>query len=151
MPEPGHIVKLIENCIFTPMKRFLAFILLFIYSATTVGATVELHYCMGKLSGWSLSWTEAKSKECSKCGMEKTEKSDKGCCHDESKLLKVQDDQKANHLSLEIYKLPVAAPVISNHAVVCTITGINGVLPHSNAPPRSSGTDICIYNCTFRI
>jgi hypothetical protein len=133
------------------MKRFLAFILLFIYSATTIGATVELHYCMGKLSSWSLSWTEAKSKECSKCGMEKTEKSDKGCCHDESKLLKVQDDQKANSLSLEIYKLPVAAPAINNHTVVYLLPEINGVLPHSNAPPRSSGTDICIYNCVFRI
>jgi hypothetical protein len=133
------------------MKRFPAFILLLIYSITSIGATVQLHYCMGKLSGWSLALTEAHSNECSKCGMEKTESSDKGCCHDESKLLKVQDDQKANYISLEIYKLPVAAPVISDHTIAGSLPETKGLLPQSNAPPRSSGIDICIYNCVFRI
>lgn len=133
------------------MKRFLAFIVLIVYSATTIGATVQLHYCMGKLESWSLVWAGPKSKECNKCGMEKTESSGKGCCHDESKILKVQDDQKVNHLSLEIFKLPVAAPLISNHTIVYSLPEINGVLPFSNAPPRSSGADICIYNCVFRI
>jgi hypothetical protein len=133
------------------MKRFFAFILVLIYSVTTVGATVQLHYCMGKLSGWSLAWTEAKSKECSKCGMEKTESSDKGCCHDESRLLKVRDDQKANYLSLEIYNIAVAAPVFTNHTIAYSLPEIDGLLPQSNAPPRSSGTEICIFNCVFRI
>ena len=133
------------------MKRFLAFILIFIYSVTTVGATVQLHYCMGKFTDWSLALTEPKSKDCSKCGMEKKEKGDNGCCKDENKVLKIQSDQKANYLSLEIYKLPVAAPVLSNHTIAFSLPEINGLLPQSNAPPRSSGNDICIYNCVFRI
>jgi hypothetical protein len=57
---------------------------------------------MGKLSGWSLALTESQSKECSECGMEKAH-SDKGCCHDENKLLKVQDDQKANYVCLLLH------------------------------------------------
>lgn len=148
--ETDHIGILNKKCIFTAMKRFFAFILLAIYSVTTVGATVQLHYCMGKLSGWSLAWTESKSKECSKCGMEKMH-SDKGCCHDESKLLKIQDDQKANYVSLEISKLSVAAPVLIDHTIAYTLTKINELLPQSNAPPRSSGVDVYVRNCVFRI
>src|SRR6266542_2593155 len=50
LDEVGHIVFLTKKCIFTAMKRFLAFILLLVYSVTSIGATVQLHYCMGKLS-----------------------------------------------------------------------------------------------------
>ena len=132
------------------MKRFFAFILLIIYSATTVGATVQIHYCMGRLSGWSITWAESKSKECDKCGMEKTH-SDKGCCHDESKLLKIQDDQKANSVSLDISKLSVAAPAIIDHNVNHSLSEMNQLLPQANAPPRSSDLDLCIQNCVFRI
>jgi hypothetical protein len=132
------------------MKRFFAFILLLIYSVTSIGATVELHYCMGKLSGWTLALIESHSKECSKCGMEKTHL-DKGCCHDESKLLKIQDDQKANYVSLEISKLSVAAPVLIDHTVAYSLPKINELLPQSNAPPRISGVDVYIRNCVFRI
>jgi hypothetical protein len=133
------------------MKRFLAFIVLLVYSVTTIGATVQLHYCMDKLAGWSLTWTEFQSKKCSNCGMEKSENSDKGCCRDESKLLKIQDDQKANYLSFEILKLSVSAPVIIDHNAVYSLPKINELLPQSNAPPRSSDADICILNCVFRI
>ena len=130
------------------MKRLFAFILLLIYSVTSIGATVQLHYCMGKLSGWSLSWTQ--SKECSKCGMEKAH-SDKGCCHDENKLLKIQDDQKANYLSLEISKLSVAAPITVDHSVTYLVPEKNELLPKIKAPPLIGDFDLCIRNCVFRI
>lgn len=132
------------------MKRFFAFILLLVYSVTSIGATVQLHYCMGQLSGWSLALTESHSKECSKCGMEKTH-SDKGCCHDENKLLKIQDDQKASLVSLEVLNLSVAAPVIVDHSAACLFLPKNDLLPKSNAPPLKDDLDLCIRNCIFRI
>jgi hypothetical protein len=132
------------------MKRFFAFILLLIYSVTSIGATVQLHYCMGRLSGWSLAFAESHSKECSKCGMEKTH-SDKGCCHDENKLLKIQDDQKANYVSLEILKLSVATPVIIDRSVTYLLPEKSELLPKTNAPPLINDGDLCIRNCVFRI
>ena len=132
------------------MKRSLAFILLLIYSVTSIGATVQLHYCMGKLSGWSLALTETKSKECDKCGMEKTHL-DKGCCHDENKLLKIQDDQKANYVSLEISKLSVATPLVVDDTLTYALPKIEELHPQNNAPPRGSGVDVYIRNCVFRI
>lgn len=132
------------------MKRFFAFILLLVYSVTSIGATVQLHYCMGKLSGWSLALTDLHSKECSKCGMEKMH-SDKGCCHDENKLLKIQDDQRANYVSLEILKLPVAAPIIADHSIAYLVSQKNELLPKGNAPPVIGDPDLCIRNCVFRI
>jgi len=83
--------------------------------------------------------------------MEKHENSDKGCCRDESKLLKIQDDQKANHLAFEISELSVSAPVIANYDLAYSLPKINELLPDSNAPPRSSDVDICVRNCVFRI
>jgi hypothetical protein len=132
------------------MKRFFAFILLLTYSVTTIGATVQLHYCMGKLSGWDLAWTEKESTECSKCGMDK-EDSDKGCCRDESKLLKIHDDQKANYISLELLKLPVAVSVEGDYSLSYWLPKIIELLPQSNAPPRSSNGDLYKRNCVFLI
>ena len=131
------------------MKKFITAILAILYISTSTGATVQLHYCMGKLSGWSLTWTETHPKECGKCGMEK--KDSKGCCHDENKFLKIQDDQKANYVSLEILKISVAAPAVADHSLTYSLPKKDKLLPESNAPPRRSDTDICIRNCVFRI
>jgi hypothetical protein len=132
------------------MKRFFAFILFLIYSVTSIGATVQLHYCMGKLSGWSITLAESNLKECSKCGMEKAH-SDKGCCHDENKLLKIQDDQKANYVSLDILKLSVSAAVSVDQSVACLLPQKKQLPSKSNAPPLIGDLDLCIRNCVFRI
>ena len=133
------------------MKRILAFILIVIYFVTTAGATLQLHYCMDELSGWSLAWTDSHSDKCGKCGMEKDHSSDNGCCRDENKLLKIQDDQKASQLAFETLKLSVASPAFVNPDLAFTSNGIVELLPRSKAPPRSCPEDICIRYCIFRI
>jgi hypothetical protein len=133
------------------MKRLFAFILFVIYSVTSIGATVQLHYCMGKLAGWSLVWTDTKSKECSKCGMGKKHNSAKDCCRDENRFLKIKDDQKANYVSLEILKLAVTEPVIADHSFSYFFPVINERLLQNNALRRSSEIDIYKRNCLFRI
>ena len=49
------------------MKKVLAIILAFVYLTSSMGATVHLHYCMGKLASWSL--IDHESKNCAECGM----------------------------------------------------------------------------------
>jgi len=73
------------------VKKAIVILLLVLYSASTIGATINMHYCMNKLASWSLS-TEKKEK-CPNCGMSNT-----GCCKDEKKQIKLSlDQQKAEY------------------------------------------------------
>ena len=57
------------------------------YSASTIGATINMHYCMNKFASWSL--TNVKKDKCANCGMKNT-----GCCKDEKKEIKLTLDQQ---------------------------------------------------------
>ena len=74
------------------MKRVFIIILSFLYMASVSGATVHMHYCMGKFM--SASFTHEEEKVCGKCGMKKSAQK-KGCCKDEHKTFKTTDHQLA--------------------------------------------------------
>lgn len=69
------------------MKKFLVILLLIVYSASAIGTTINMHYCMNKISDWSFS--SKKKDKCAKCGM-----SNNGCCKDEKKEIKISSDQQ---------------------------------------------------------
>ncbi len=132
------------------MKKFLATILAILYLATTTGATVHLHYCMGKLVEQNL-WHNQKEK-CGKCGMDKSETNDNGCCKDEHKQLKLDVDHKIavstfDHLQL----VAIAEPVSFIEIPTIAFSSITEENPNSNAPPRSCGVAIYKRNGVFRI
>lgn len=52
---------------------------------------MHLHYCMEKFISWNLS--ESENKTCGKCGM-KESATQKGCCKDEVKQLKIDTDHQ---------------------------------------------------------
>lgn len=60
--------------------------------ASATGATVHIHYCMGKFAGISFSHSE--EDKCHKCGMKKAQRS-KNCCKDDYKTFKANDHQQA--------------------------------------------------------
>lgn len=132
------------------MKKVVLAILAVLYLGTSTGATLHLHYCMGKLADWGL--TQNDSNECGKCGMEKVEKDNHGCCKDEQKFLKNESDQKTTDLTFkQIQFIAVALPssYIEFTAIdLCTITEKN---PVCNAPPPNLAVAIYISNCVFLI
>ncbi len=69
------------------VKKVIVILLLVMYSASTIGATINMHYCMNKFAGWSFS--NVKKEKCSKCGMINT-----GCCKDEKKQIKLSSEQQ---------------------------------------------------------
>lgn len=71
------------------MKKFLLLILAFAYLATSSGATIYIHQCMGKTIGWDLDVESNQS--CDSCGMHKD--APKDCCRDHVKVLKTGLDQ----------------------------------------------------------
>jgi hypothetical protein len=133
------------------MKKFVTAILAMLYLSTASGATVHMHFCMGKLADWSVLMHNDED-TCSNCGMEKSASKDNGCCKDEHKFIENDNDQKAvdsfiSNLSVQSIDLPVSFPPLHNVAVV----SICETHPVSNAPPRSSGIAVYILNRTFLI
>src|SRR6186713_170724 len=89
------------------MKKVFATILAIIYLSTSIGANVQLHYCMGKLFSWTLN--EKGNKRCGQCGMSKTGKDihcvviKGGCCKDTQAFVKLDKDQKASESAYKIF------------------------------------------------
>lgn len=130
------------------MKKLLITITALVYLTVSSGATVNLHYCMGKLMSWDL-YTTTKSK-CGSCGMEKN--GHKGCCNDDQKTLKVDKDQKISEPAFQLYSISSSAlpstriellPVYSPALVTST--------PVDDFSPETGELPIFILNRDFRI
>ncbi|MEY4279182.1 MAG: hypothetical protein RL377_1186 [Bacteroidota bacterium] len=98
------------------VKKILVILLLVMYSASTMGATIHVHYCMNKIAGWSFS-SEKKDK-CARCGMKNT-----GCCKDEQKQLKVASEQQKSSFNANL-NFQVASPFsffseFNTNAAIC--------------------------------
>lgn len=73
------------------MKKIFLLILCFTYLATSSGASIYLHECMGKLAAVDLGINNEKDNSCDKCHMPK--KKQDGCCQDKIIVLKAAKDQ----------------------------------------------------------
>ena len=128
------------------MKKFLVAILAFVYLAGSAGATVNMHYCMGKI--YSIDLIKAKD-DCGKCGMKS---SPDHCCNSQLKTLKSCDSHNtvANNINLSAPVFAIGDNGWNNiHSDKLTITP--SFVTHDNSPPGSSGFSICILNCVFRL
>jgi hypothetical protein len=130
------------------MKKLLVSILAIFYLGTSIGATVNLHYCMGELVNWDLSIQETHT--CGNCGMEKVKSKKSGCCEDKHQRLQVEKDQKAENRYQP--EAPVSVAVITTFPsfVMPVTTSVTEEYPVSNAPPRSI-IPVRIRYCIFRI
>lgn len=132
------------------MKKVYAIILTLLYLGASTGATIQLHYCMGKLADWRLG--SSRSDSCSNCGMERDEEKASGCCKDEHKFIKTNPDQKAAEPFIPAVQ-PMSADLPLTFLVIdaAHVSSVAEKNPESNAPLRSYGTAIYKRNCTFRI
>lgn len=131
------------------VKKVFAAILALLYFTATTGATVHLHFCMGKLVEETLWHNEAE--QCSKCGMEKNQQKN-DCCKDEHKQIKLQNDHYLAVSNFSVFDITsLALPVAFIEIPSPAITSISEGNPRSNAPPRSWDIPIYKRNCVFRI
>lgn len=131
------------------MKKLLVTIFALIYLGTSSGAIMHLHFCMGKLA--ETSFSNESSKNCSKCGMKKTQKK-AGCCKDQTKFVKNNSDQKAGSSLIEFNNFESALEPIHSltfSAPVCTINPRTAYSSH--APPGASAPAIYLRVCSFLI
>jgi hypothetical protein len=102
---------------------------------------------MNKFHSWDLS--PSSKERCGQCGM-KTKSA--GCCHDDVKVVKLQQDQvTGSALSFSFSKIdqPLLASSEYYDIPVVSFKGYNVILSHS--PPLISGPDIYVRNRVFRI
>lgn len=132
------------------MKKIAVSILAFLYLGLSAGATVQFHYCRGRLVEWTL--LPNNPEKCGGCGMKNTVKKG-GCCKNELKQIKIEKDQRETELSpgaqpVAFTVLPVAWLEAGNPRDLSVIINKE---PSSNH--ISPGKDIKIYirNCVFRI
>ena len=138
------------------MKKLLAFILTLIYLSTSIGATVHLHYCMGRLMSWG--FTDHNNANCQFCKLPKENK-DKhckafnyGCCKDVHKQIKIGKDQKSAGFAFHFLKTSLATPLISHTDLPGTyISSTTIEYPAINAPPGINKVPVFIRNCVFLI
>lgn len=93
---------------------------------------------------------ETKPKVCGKCGM-KMHKA-KGCCHDETKVVKLQQDQ--NTMPGTLYEIPAIKQlvVLPSDFIVASFYNFFGQRHFQNhSPPLLQEQDIYLQNCVFRI
>ena len=133
------------------MKKFVVFILSILYITTSSGATLHMHYCMGKLVELGL-WKK-QDKECGNCGMTNTAKaSNDDCCKDEHKEVKGEKDQKL--VSASVGHVLLSSEALSPSSIVLPEVYVPSAIlenPVSNAPPRSSKVAYYLLNCIFLI
>ena len=132
------------------MRKLLVAISTLLYIGTSTGATLHMHYCMGKFVDWSLG--QSNSKYCSSCGMEEADQKDKGCCKDEGRFFKNITDQKITESVFQFIQLNA---VCIPHAFIEITPGIfpsfvdNDLI--NRTPSRTYGVAVYIRNCVFLI
>ncbi len=90
----------------------------------------------------------AQSDVCGKCGMH-TDASN-GCCHDEIKVIKIQDDQQVSAIGFK-FTPPVAIAENLSFYTSNLIIESNKDLTLSNHSPPLDKQEIYLVNCVFRI
>ena len=134
---------------FVWMKKLLLSIIALIYLANVSGASLRLHYCMGKLV--RVGVTADSKKQCGHCGMQKSESASKHCCKDEEKKVTSEKDVKAIVASMQYLKAPHALTIGFQPGIGpdAYIQSRAIAFPVSNAPPSEQPLYV-LFN-VFRI
>ena len=138
------------------MKKVLTTILAFVYLATSMGATIHLHYCMGKLTSWGL--IDHESKNCAQCGMVKQSSASQSltakmdCCKDEHKQIKTDNEQKQFPSEFFKYNNSLQAVALYESSVV-NIKAFSSTIeyPNTNAPPLLGKLPLFVLYRNFRL
>jgi hypothetical protein len=128
------------------MKKTFLGILTLVYMTVSSGIAMEIHYCMGKRAG--VDYFGISDDKCGKCGMKAT---NKGCCHDEHKFVKLEDSHKNvyNDISFAVDKTALLHRYPAYNWQLADETTVAQVNIH--APPELTGPPANVMNCVFRL
>lgn len=126
------------------MKKGIAAILLLFYFAFSTGVIISYHYCMDEFDSFQLG--DKKTEICGKCGMHTD---NMGCCNDEVKIFKIQDDHQTSAIGFK-FEAPLAIfeplSVLNENDHNTT----HQLFANNHSPPLSK-QETYLKNCVFRI
>jgi hypothetical protein len=128
------------------MKKAVSAILIVFYFAVSSGVAINLHYCMNRFD--SLQLGAVKSEVCGKCGMHTDDAN--GCCHDEVKIIKLQDDQQVSNIHFQFSSFIALADIVQPDFTEQLFCGISYSSGNNHSPPLNK-QDTYLVNCVFRI
>jgi hypothetical protein len=129
------------------MKKAFSLILLMVYFVVSTGFTVNLHYCMDRFHSWELGPSEEDA--CATCGMKTTDSN--GCCRDEVKTVKLQQDLVQAKYVVAEFSLPALVTTVPEHIVAPFQNTTQVLIPCDTGPPLISEQDTYLENCVFRL
>lgn len=87
---------------------------------------------------------------CDKCGMHVEDS--KGCCRDEIKVVKLQNDQKvSSDLSFDFKSFEPEMVKLSKYISILFYNSHDQLSHHNQSPPLLNRQDTYLQNCVFRI
>jgi len=129
------------------MKKIIASFTVIVYFAFACGLVVNYHYCMDSYDSFRLY--KAASDWCTKCGMH-TKKH--GCCHDEVKIVKLQDNYQTSSASFVFENIQPAITTPSEFLSATLLNDDIALNKTDHSPPLLlSHQDVYIQNRVFRI
>jgi hypothetical protein len=128
------------------MKKVIASFAVTIYFAFACGVMVNYHFCMNRFS--SFSFYKASTDWCGLCGMHISKS--RGCCHDEVKILKLQDDHQTSSVLFQFKTFQPAITFLPEFSAA-EINNDLSVDHLNHSPPLLHGQDTYLLNCVFRI
>jgi hypothetical protein len=128
------------------MKKLIASFAVVVYFAFACGVLVNFHYCMDRYDSYSLY--KAASDWCPTCHMHT---GTRGCCHDEVKIIKLQDDHQTSSFSFASKDVQPPVVTLSEFLAIIPLKEDIGLERTDHSPPLLSQPDIYIQNRVFRI
>lgn len=129
------------------MKKIIASFTVVVYFAFACGVIVNYHYCMDSYD--SFRFYKASSDWCTRCGMHTKQH---GCCHDEIKIVKLQDDYQTSSASFVFKCIQQAVVVPSDFFSIALFNEDIALHKTDHSPPLLlSEQDSYIQNSVFRI
>ena len=102
---------------------------------------------MDELVSWSL--VSGGESICSNCGMHKEDS--KGCCKDEQKQVKLDEEQKITNVFTSAFSCPIEISVLPVDHYTFVTSSVAITCPVSHAPPDKAPIPVYLSNCVFRI
>ena len=125
------------------MKNFLIIMLLLVHTAASSGTVLSLHYCMGDFASVSIGHKDKKG--CDRCGME-----NKGCCHDDVKVIKIENNSFVYPAVNHVFYQPILT-LSNNPSFQLSKNNLTSVNHFFLSNPLSKGPPLFLMNCNFRI
>jgi len=120
------------------MKKALSFLLLILYTLSSVGASVSTHYCMGKVM------------KC-QCAKPKNKNQKDHCCKDTVKFVKSQDEHAVKWVSFQTKQFPIDNHLASNNVDLKEFESVSDIKYASLLHISWSPPPLYIMYCNYRI